>query len=314
MPDRVTYSLSLKQSSYVSESGTFDIKRYAQTVQYAEQLGFAHVLIPDHVFIPEYWARVVGGRYLEPFVALSYLAALTTRIRLVTGCLVVPYRQPFITAKSVATLDHLSGGRFELGVVPGYLKEEFETFNLSLEERGAITDEFLEIMTALWSQETVTYGGKFYSCTDVSIWPRCGQPHLPIWVGGSSRFSIRRAVRFGSVWNPLGYDPAALGDGPSSGERLSDKTLPSGNTTPAGLVAGLAYARELAESKGRDLGELRAVVNPGSPVVGHFWTADRLAPYVEAGASGLVFSPPDGEQAEILASLDRYRAEVMDVL
>ena len=92
--------------------------------------------------------------WLEPFALLSYLAAVTSRIELVIACLVVPYRQPFVTAKSVATLDQLSGGRATLGIVPGYLKEEFEAFALPLEERNAMTNEFVRIMIELWTGTT----------------------------------------------------------------------------------------------------------------------------------------------------------------
>ena len=104
------------------------------------------------MFVPEYWSKVITDHWLEPFALLSYLAARTLQIELVISCLVVPYRQPFITAKSVVTLDQLSGGRMALGIVPGYLKEEFEAFRLPIDERNAMTNEFVHIMIELWTK------------------------------------------------------------------------------------------------------------------------------------------------------------------
>src|SRR3954454_14571508 len=108
MSSNLTYGLSLRHGVVTKPDGSFDTRGFTELVRHGESVGFDHVLVPDHVFVPEYWGKVITDVWLEPFALLSYVAAVTTRIELVIACLVVPYRQPFITAKSVATLDQLS--------------------------------------------------------------------------------------------------------------------------------------------------------------------------------------------------------------
>ena len=266
MQGGLTYGVSVPQFIAMRPDGSFDADAYAEVIAAADRLGYDQVLLADHVFIPTYWAKVIGDFYLEPFALLSYLAARTSRIELVVACLVVPYRQPFTTAKMVASLDQLANGRLALGVVPGYLKEEFEAFGLPLEERGAMTDEFLRIMIELWTSDAATYDGKYYSCEGIDLKPRCARkPHVPIWIGGSSKAALRRVAELGDVWHPLGFTVVDDAYRTANADELAGKQLPTSGTTPERLARDLATVRGLAEETGRDLADLRVVVYSGLP-------------------------------------------------
>ena len=162
-----TFGVSVKHKLAMDPAGNFDAEGYADIIARVEQLGYDFVTAADHVFVPPYWAELIGDLHFEPFTLFSYLAAKTSRIGLVFACMVVPYRQPFTTAKTVAAVDQLSGGRFSLGVVPGYLKEEFHTFGLPRVERSEMTNEFVRIMIELWTSDVASYVGRYYSCENV---------------------------------------------------------------------------------------------------------------------------------------------------
>ncbi|MBI2868173.1 MAG: LLM class F420-dependent oxidoreductase [Chloroflexi bacterium] len=171
--------------------------------QQAEKLGYEYVSAADHVAVPKEVLPRIGARWYEPFVTLAFIAATTTRIRLFTSIVVVPYRPPLPTAKAVSTLDHLSGGRLIFGAAAGYQEREFEALGVPFRQRGAITNEYLRAMKALWTQEVASFEGRFCRFRDVAIAPRSIQkPHPPIWIGGDSQAALRRAVEIGDGWVP----------------------------------------------------------------------------------------------------------------
>ena len=147
-----------------------------------------------------------GGDALETFSILGLGDGATERLRLVTSVLVLPYRNPVLTAKMAASLDVLSGGRVTLGVGAGWLREEFEVLNNpGFEARGAVTDEWITIFKQLWSQSPASFDGRFYRYSDIRCEPYPVQtPHPPIWVGGHSRAALRRTARHGDGWHPVG--------------------------------------------------------------------------------------------------------------
>ncbi len=147
-----------------------------------------------------------AGDALETFSILGVVAGATQRLRLVTSVLVLPYRNPVLTAKMVASLDVLSGGRLTLGVGAGWLKEEFEAlYSPAFEARGAVTDEWIAVFKQLWSQSPASFNGRFYHFADMRCEPFPVQkPHPPIWVGGHSRAALRRTARYGDGWHPVG--------------------------------------------------------------------------------------------------------------
>jgi probable F420-dependent oxidoreductase len=326
------FGISVRQDIALDGKGRFDAERFAQVVADAEQIGYDYVFVPDHVFVPPYMARVISDTWLEPFTLLSYLAAKTSRIELVLGCLVVPYRQPFTTAETVATLDQLSGGRFALGVVPGYLKEEFETFNLPLAERGAMTNEFIRIMIEVWTSDAASYKGQYYSCDGINVIPKCvRRPHVPIWIGGSSKQSLQRVVDFGEVWHPIGFTVIDDRYKAANQDELAGKALPTSGTTPERLRQDLRHVKQLAEKAGRDVGALEVVVLPGLPVdeegslassreevlrvaEGGDRMIDWLGRYIEAGATGFSIAPPGNSLDECSDHLQRFAAEAIPQL
>jgi probable F420-dependent oxidoreductase len=319
----LTFGVSIDQELAMDADGDFDAERYAAVIVEAERLGFDHVFAPDHVFVPPYLAKIIKDTWIDPFTLLSYLAGKTSRIELVLACLVVPYRQPFTTAKAVATIDQLSGGRFALGVVPGYLDEEFEAFNLPLSERGTMTNEFIRIMIEAWTSDAATFEGRYYRCHGINMKPKCARsPHVPIWVGGSSKAAIQRVVAFGDVWHPIGFTVI-------DGVFPPGKMVPSSGTTPQRLRQDLEYATRLADRAGRDLGSLQVVILPGPPPDAGVHVSmtpkekaldlaarrdrmvDWLGQYIDAGATGFVVVPPADS---LNACVDYLRAYVEEVI
>src|SRR5437588_7636959 len=175
----------------------------------AEELGFWGVTAPDHIVAPLGWAREGGGeRWFDPFVLLSFLAAHTSRIRLVTHVIVLPYRSPFAVAKALASLDGVSGGRAVFGAGSGYLKEEFDILGVPFEDRGERTDEAIRAITTCWSEEHPEFRGRFFSISDAAVAPRPVQePRPPIWIGGNSMRAVRRTVELGDCWTPFVAEP-----------------------------------------------------------------------------------------------------------
>jgi probable F420-dependent oxidoreductase len=182
-----------------------------------EERGFESVWLPEHVVLfDDYESRypyAADGRFpagaesgmLEPLTALTYIAAVTDALRLGTGICLVPQRNPVYTAKQVADLDVLSGGRAEFGVGIGWLREEFEALGMPFAHRGARTDDHLAVMRSLWDDDTSAYEGALYTLRECRMYPKPVQrPHPPIHVGGESDAAMRRAARVGQGW--YGFD------------------------------------------------------------------------------------------------------------
>jgi probable F420-dependent oxidoreductase len=210
-----------------------------------EALGFASVVIADHIVFPvtitsRYPYTVSGafpgqGDALEQLPLMAFVAARSRTLRLISSVMILPYRNPVVTAKMLATIDVLSRGRLTVGVGVGWLREEFEALGAPpFERRGAVSDEYLRIFKTLWTQDPASYRGEFYRFEAIRCLPHPVQkPHPPIWVGGHSKAALRRAARLGDGWHPVGANPA----------------VPLG---PAELRASLDELRRLTEAEGRD--------------------------------------------------------------
>ena len=205
--------------------------------QAADRLGFTHISACDHIAIPQSYAASAGTVWYDAAVTLGFLAAATTRVRLLSHVMVVPYRHPLVVAKAFATLDHLSGGRVILGAGCGHLKPEFRTLGVRYEERGAITDEYLQAIRVAWENERATFNGRFVQFRDVTVAPRPQQrPRPPIWVGGNSRAAVRHAVHYGDGWIPWMLTPAAFTQLVAYAHRLQEEI---GRGSPLECVAPL---------------------------------------------------------------------------
>ncbi len=174
----------------------------------AEEAGLDGVFVPDHILAPAATARHYGPSWPDPFSLLAYLAGRTARIQLGTSVTVLPYRNPLVTAKAAATVDQVSGGRFIFGIGVGWDEEEFRDLNLPFRERGRMSDEYLRIIKAAWTEDRPKFSGRYLNFADAVFAPRPAQrPHPPIWVGGTpaaiSAPSIRRTVELCDAWHPL---------------------------------------------------------------------------------------------------------------
>jgi probable F420-dependent oxidoreductase len=189
------------------------VERMQMVARQAEALGYHSLWAADHIVFPtqlnsKYPYHPEGKfpidpaeNFLEPLTVLSYVAACTTTIRLGTGVLIIPYRNPIVTAKTIATLDVLSRGRMILGAGVGWMAEEFAFLNSPYHERGARTDEYLRAMKALWTEEEPAFHGRFLQFSDLRCEPKPVQkPHPPIWVGGHSKAALRRTATLADGW------------------------------------------------------------------------------------------------------------------
>ena len=209
-------------------------------VQRAEELGFESVLVGDHILLPtggtnQYpytadgsFSRPSDEPFLETMTLLGYMAACSHTIKLGSTVIILPYRNPLVQAKMFASLDVLSNGRMICGVGVGWLEKEFDTLGVPYAERGPMSDEYLEIFMALWTQADPEYHGRYFNIEGIQFYPKpVQQPHVPIWVGGHSRPALRRVARYGDCWHTT-------------------------RQTPDFVAQNLPYLREQAERAGRD--------------------------------------------------------------
>jgi probable F420-dependent oxidoreductase len=239
----------------------------------AEERGFESIWVAEHVVLFDEYDSAYpydpSGRFptdgdaglLEPFTALTYLAAVTERVRLGTGICLVPQRNPVYTAKAVTDLDALSGGRVEFGVGVGWLREEFEALGMPFDRRGRRADEYLAAMRSLWCDEVSEFHGELYDLRPCRMYPKPVQrPHPPVHVGGESDAALRRVARLGQGWFSFGRLPEDL---PSALERLDAALAAEGRTRDDITLTVSPYMHPVTpESVGRyaELGVDRLVV------------------------------------------------------
>ncbi len=174
-----------------------------EIAQRADELGFDMLTISEHIVMPEPMSRAMGRRFPDSLVAASVLAGATRRIALLTYVLVLPFRNPLVLAKQVATVDFLSSGRFVLGVGIGHTEGEFAAIGVPFERRGARSNEYIEAMKELWTSDAPSYRGEFVEFSDIAFEPKPVQrPHPPVLIGGNSKPAMRRAAKYGDGWLP----------------------------------------------------------------------------------------------------------------
>ncbi|HKA56258.1 MAG TPA: LLM class F420-dependent oxidoreductase [Candidatus Binatia bacterium] len=266
-------------------------RRIVAAAEAAEALGYSTVWVIDHIVLP---AKIEGGYafnpldpFLEPLTVLGALALKTSRVKLGTAVLVLPYRHPIYTAKALATVDVLSGGRLVVGVGAGWMEPEFTALGVPIAERGSRTNETIDILKALWTQETPGYAGRHFQFSDIKFIPQPVQkPRPPILVGGMTRGALQRVARRGDGW-------IALGKGPED------------------LKAPLDTLRELTAKAGRKLEDLRLSMLPISTP-----TLDQVIKdvprYGELGIDHVYLSCRawTSEFPQLMALMERFAREV----
>ncbi len=255
----------LKLALYgLHRGGSVDPETLVRRARLAEEAGFEALWVGDHVALPSGLPDPPDQPRLEALVALTYMAAVTTRVRLGVGVIVLPQRQPVLLAKQLTSIDVLSKGRLTVGVGVGYIEAELRALGASLADRGARTDEYLAAMRALWDEPVPSFEGRFTGFAGVVQRPLPVQrPHPPIVIGGHSPATYRRAVQAGNGWFGWDLDPgetaaalARLRAAASRYERPAGLGELEVTITPPG-TPGLETARQYAE-----LGVHRLVVQP----------------------------------------------------
>ncbi len=276
----------------------------------AEKHGIDSIWVGDHVVN----AFEISSRYpysptgtfplaasepiLEPLTLMAYLVGQTTRIQIGISVLIVPYRNPVVTAKALATLDFLSQGRIVVGVGSGWMREEFEALGVSYKERGRLTDEYIRIFKELWTRDAPHFTVTPFRLDGTAFYPKPWQkPHPPIWVGGNSKRAMRRALELGDGWQP-------------------------GWSRPEQLAQELDAFRQVAERVGRDPAEVEVSLlrpmeilpqssSPRRPLIG---TPEELAEdirqYQRLGVSHLVFAFRRRRPEEAVETIERFATEV----
>ncbi len=283
-------------------------------VQRGEALGFHSVMIADHVVFPTAIASRYpytvsgefpgGGDALEQLTLVAFVAGRTRALRLVTSVMILPYRNPVLTAKMLATVDVLSSGRLTVGVGVGWLREEFEALGApNFERRGAASDEYLRIFKTLWTENPASFAGEFYRFAGLRCLPQPVQkPHPPIWIGGHSAPALRRVARHGDGWHPVGANPAVP-------------------LRPAELRTSLDHLFRLTEAEKRDpsaltisfkapVYDVTATTLTGSerrPFSGTAQqVADDIAAYEKTGVHELIFDFRSDHLEETLDRMERF--------
>ncbi|HVX22118.1 MAG TPA: LLM class F420-dependent oxidoreductase [Acidimicrobiales bacterium] len=254
----------------------------------AEDRGIHRIWVGEHVVLFDHY----GSRYpyaddgripappgsgiLEPLNTLSFLAAHTSTVRLGTAMLLLPQRNPVYTAKEVATVDWLSGGRVDLGIGVGWLREEFDAVNVPWPERGARTDDYLEVLRTLWCDDPSSFDGRFYRLPPASMFPKPLQhPHPPVHIGGETDAALRRVARAGQGWHTF-------------------------NRLPDDLAEPLRRLDQLLADHGRSRSEIEVTVCPYFQDL----TPERVEGYAAAGANAVAALFFAGSADDVPAMLD----------
>jgi probable F420-dependent oxidoreductase len=269
-----------------------------------ERAGFAACLVTDHPCPTGRWLDSGGHHAHDPFVMLSLVAAVTTKIRLQTGILVLPYRNPFIVARSIASLDRFSGGRVTIGMGAGYLKGEYRALGVDFEQRNELMDEYLKALKLALSGEEFAFEGNGYQAFGNRILPGPVQkPHPPLLVGGNARRAIRRAVELGDGWYPF----FTVGGVSTSTTRTADIT------NEEELAEALAYMRAHCEAIGRETPPIVAIGSIVKP--GESWTPemiiDRAGRFAELGLVAAGMNIEGRTPAEWCDNAERFGQEVI---
>jgi probable F420-dependent oxidoreductase len=272
--------------------------KIARVARRAEELGYDSLWVSDHIIFPTELRSAYpyspdgklpldpNNPLLEPFTVLSYAAAVTTTVKLGTSVVIVPYRDPIVTAKIISSLDVLSNGRFIFGVGVGWLDEEFRALRLNMKDRAAQTKEALAVMKACWTQTDPEFHGKFFDFSGIKFAPKPRQnPHPPIWFGGNSMPALKRAVEQGDGWHSVWMTPEEVAN--------------TANTL-----------RDLCAKAGKDFSKFPLTINVNHRVP---LTVDNVKKYEDAGIS-MMFIPRyfNSDVDDMITNMETFAKEVKE--
>jgi probable F420-dependent oxidoreductase len=302
------FGIGLPNLSYVDPTQTL-----LSLAQVAQELHFDSIWVSDHVFIPfelapNYPYSATGqlglsatDHILDPLTTLSFLAGRVDGPRLGISVLIIPYRNPIVTAKMLVTLDVLSGGRVILGAGTGWMPEEFAALQASYADRGRVTDEYLDIFKELCTAEKPTFDGQHYQISNLGFYPKPIQkPHPPIWVGGYSKAALRRAARVGDGWHPSNIDPATLADKVNVLHGLCAEA----GRDPARLEISTRVNNVAFGDSGDTVGRPAPLSGTAQNII------DTIRRYEDAGVSHIVLGIRGREPEEMIRTIRRFVDEV----
>lgn len=291
--------------------GQTDPASISAIAEAADRLGFDTAWIGDHIVVPE----TIESRYpftrsgtfpmkysdpfLEPLSTITFVLAKTTRLRVGPNVLIVPYRNPVVAAKTLATMDWLSGGRLTVGVGVGWMREEFVAVDAPpFEQRGRVTDEYLDVFRKIWTEELASHSGPNYQLGPVYAEPRpVQQPHPPIYVGGHAAPALRRVARIGAGWNAWRLSPAGVAE---HRVRLNQELAAVGRS-PESVEICLAQLLAVVDNAPADRPALTGSV---AQIV------EDLRAYREAGVGLVSLLLRAGTAEDTIAQMERFVSEI----
>lgn len=262
--------------------------------------------LTDHPAPSQRWLAAGGHDALDPFVTLGFAAATTSTLRLIPNIVVLPYRNPFVVAKSGATLDLLSGGRFTLAVGVGYLKREFAALGVSYDERAELFEEALQVIRAIWTGDDITFEGKHFSARGITAHPRPASSP-PIWIGGNTTTARQRVAQYGDGWCPFPAPP-----------QLAQTAGTAAITSTEELSAAIDDLRRRCDALGRDWSAIDITFAnfEGGSITEDDFNADAylegLDRLEKLGVTWVSVHLPGDSIAHVLETLDRFRTLVID--
>jgi probable F420-dependent oxidoreductase len=276
----------------------------------AEELGFDSVWASDHVVVPNKYVGRFSEVFYDPFILLTSIAANTKKIKIGTSVIILPYRNPLVVAKMVATMDMLSEGRVIFGVGVGWMREEFEVLGIPFKERGRRTDEYIKICKELWEKDAPRFEGEFFTFSNIRFYPKPYQkPHPPIWIGGSGEKALRRAVELGEGWQPTWLSPddiAAKINHMKSMARSSGRE--SKNFTFSVRNRLRIFNKDEKRNTDMEVGGER-------PIFSLCGTAEDITNYIRGykriGVSHIVLDILAGNDDEMFNMMERFAKEIM---
>lgn len=265
----------------------------------AEELGYDSVWVSDHVVIPRSH-KGFGYEFLEPLTTLSFLAARTSKAKLGTSVIILPYRNPVVLAKTISTLDELSEGRVILGIGAGWMRDEFDALGAPYGERGAVTDEYIDVLKNLWTEDSPEFRGRYLEYSDIKFLPKPLQkPYPPIWLGGGSKRAIERAVKYGDGWHPVGLTPSELEEKVHYLNELLEKS----SRNPGDFTISLRRNLEITDKE--DIDENETLRGSAEKI------ARGIEEYKEAGVTHFVFHLLGGEFSGILRTMKVFSERII---